>query len=96
VPADRSSDYCSRTATGPTQEVPGLLSALPQASVATPAEVITLIDRHRLDGQGIGYVDAHLLVAAQLTTDAALWTEDTRLAAAAERLGCGAGPTLGE
>lgn len=59
---------------------------LPHAIVARNDEVLHFIDRHDLSGRGIGYVDAHLLVAVCLTTDAALWTRDRRLRAAAERL----------
>src|ERR1039458_10886310 len=42
-------------------EILGLLSNLPQAKVATEAEVMTLVETRRLFGLGIGYVDAHLL-----------------------------------
>ena len=62
------------------------LRELPQASVALDDEVMLLIDRDRLFGIGIGYVDAHLLAATRLTQGAALWTRDKRLSAAAERL----------
>lgn len=75
-------------------EVLGLLASLPQATVATTDEVLTLIERHGLSGRGIGYVDAQLLAATRLTRDAALWTNDKRLAAAASRLGCGVDPTV--
>jgi len=68
-------------------EILGLLNSLPQAVVATPAEILTFIERHELHGLGIGYVDAQLLAATQLTPDARLWTNDKRLAAAAARLG---------
>lgn len=68
------------------REILGLLGRLPQASVATDEEVMTLVDRHRLFGLGIGYVDAQLLAATLLTGDAVLWTADRRLAAAAQRL----------
>ena len=71
-------------------EISGLLTSLEQATVATPDEVLTLIDRHELYGMGIGYVDAQLLAATRLTRDAALWTADQRLATAASRLGCAA------
>lgn len=67
-----------------------ILSALhdiPQAVVATQAEVLALIAAHGLGGSGIGYVDAHLLAAARLTQGASLWTRDRRLAAIAARLG---------
>jgi predicted nucleic acid-binding protein len=64
-----------------------LLNNLPQATVATPAEVLLLIDSAELVGSGIGYVDAQLLAATRLTPGAALWTADRRLAGAADRLG---------
>jgi predicted nucleic acid-binding protein len=68
-------------------EIVGLLSNLPQANLATETEVMTLIETQRLFGLGIGHVDAHLLAATRLTTDAGLWTRDKRLAAAAADLG---------
>ena len=63
------------------------LSDLPQASVATDREVLHFIDRHMLSGRGIGYIDAHLLAAVQLTAGAALWTRDNRLHGVAVELG---------
>jgi len=68
-------------------EILGLLNNLPQASIATQAEVMTLVETQPLFGIGIGYVDAHLLAATLLTADASLWTRDKRLAAAAADLG---------
>ena len=68
-------------------EILGLLSDLPQAKTATEAEVMTLVETQTLFGLGIGYVDAHLLAATLLTTDASLRTRDRRLAAAAADLG---------
>jgi predicted nucleic acid-binding protein len=68
-------------------EVLGLLAALPQARVAQPDEVLFFIERQRLMGRGIGYVDAHLLAATALTGSARLWTRDKRLAALARELG---------
>jgi predicted nucleic acid-binding protein len=62
------------------------LRDLPQASVATEQEVLHFINRHVLFGLGIGYVDAHLLAAVQLTAGAALWTRDRRLRRAADQL----------
>lgn len=53
-------------------EIIELLEGLPQATVATDAEVMTLVNRHELYGVGIGYVDAQLLAATRLTADAAL------------------------
>lgn len=65
----------------------GALSDLPQAEVATDAEVLHFIGQHALFGHGIGYVDAHLLAATRLSAGASLWTRDKRLHAVADRLG---------
>jgi predicted nucleic acid-binding protein len=46
------------------------LSDLPRADTATEAEVLRFIDRHALFGRRIGYVNVHLLAAAQLTAGA--------------------------
>jgi hypothetical protein len=73
-------------------EILALLADLPQALVATDAEVLELIERHRLMGRGIGYVDAHLLAATLLTGGASLWTRDLRLAEMAHELGVGTQP----
>ena len=72
------------------RELLGLLANLPQAKVATDAEVMTMIDTRQLFGLGIGYTDAHLLAAAMLTSDAQLWTRDKRLATTAGNLGLAA------
>lgn len=62
------------------------LSDLPRASVATDAEVLHFIDHHALFGRGVGYVDTHLLAAAQLTAGTQIWTNDKRLHDAADHL----------
>lgn len=67
-------------------EVLSLMSNLPQATVATDAEVMNLIENQRLYGLGIGYVDAQLLASTLLTPEASLWTRDKRLDAAAADL----------
>ncbi|MGH9063551.1 MAG: type II toxin-antitoxin system VapC family toxin [Acidimicrobiales bacterium] len=74
-------------------EVIRLMSRLPQATVATDGEVLTLVERDALHGIGVGYVDAQLLAATRLTPGASLWTADRRLAAAAARLGTAFDPT---
>lgn len=66
-------------------EILELLGALPQIMEAQHEEVIALIERRRLMGSGIGWIDAHLLTAAWLN-DALLWTLDKRLATAAQRM----------
>jgi predicted nucleic acid-binding protein len=62
-----------------------LLQGLPAARVASPAEVLSLIERHQLMGRGIGFVDAQLLASAKLT-QCRLWTQDRRLASLAQAL----------
>ena len=66
------------------------MSNLPHVDVATDQEVLGFVERHRLFGTGIGWIDAHLLASVQLTAAALLWTRDRRLRAAAERLGLAA------
>lgn len=66
-------------------EVPLLLTALPQATVAEHHEAIGFVERHRLAGSGIGWVDVHLLCSAALSR-ARLWTFDRRLQSVAARL----------
>ncbi len=72
-------------------EILRLLGHLPQATVATAAELLAFIERHELFGLGIGYVDAQLLAGTRLTDDAHLWTRDRRPRAAAERPGAAMG-----
>ncbi len=61
----------------------GYLQELPSAVAATDEEVLTLIDRFKLWGRGIGWIDAHLLASAKLS-GALIWSADERLVAAAE------------
>jgi predicted nucleic acid-binding protein len=63
-----------------------MLESLPQALVASHRELMLLIARDRLAGSGIGFVDAHLLAACQLSA-ANIWTRDKRLRAQAVKLG---------
>ncbi len=67
-----------------------LMQGLPAATVASDAEVLLLIERDRLMGRGIGYMDAHLLASARLS-HCWLWTQDRRLAGVAEEQGLGVG-----
>lgn len=66
-------------------EILHLLEALPGARLADHAEVLHLINSHRLYGQGLGWIDAHLLASAMLT-GCELWTLDLRLHALAARV----------
>ena len=62
------------------------LGKLRAAEVADHNEVMELVERHSLSGRGIGYVDAHLLASAFLTSEAKLWTRDKRLKEAAKQM----------
>ena len=64
-----------------------LLHRLPSATVATNDEALAVIDKRRLMGRGLGFIDVHLLASALLSPDLDLWTFDTPLATAAARLG---------
>jgi predicted nucleic acid-binding protein len=63
-----------------------MLQDLDHVATADDAEVLRLVERERLFGLGLGYVDAHLLASSRLTPGTWLWTRDRRLAAAAEHL----------
>lgn len=73
-------------------EVLRYLNNLPTGVSATHAEVMVLIERHKLANTGLGYVDAGLLACAALTPGAALWSRDKNLRAAAVR--CGMAPKI--
>ena len=64
-----------------------LLRALPTLPAANDNEVLFFIERHRLMGRGIGYIDAHLLTSVALHGTARLWTRDKRLSSIAADLG---------
>lgn len=66
-------------------EILSLFQALPMAVQAGHEEVMELIERHRLMGKGLGYIDVHLLASAVLS-DVSLWTFDRRLIEAASKL----------
>jgi predicted nucleic acid-binding protein len=73
------------------REVLGLLAALPSTVVATGEETLHFIERRRLMGRGIGWVDVHLLASVMMTEAAQLWTRDKRLGAIAVELRIGFG-----
>jgi predicted nucleic acid-binding protein len=68
-------------------EILALLAALPSGVVATHEETLVFVERQRLMGRGIGYIDAHLLASVTLTPGSRLWTRDRRLAAVAAETG---------
>jgi hypothetical protein len=65
------------------------MDKLPRARSASDREAMSLLERERLYGLGIGFVDLHLLAATRLTPGATLWTRDRRLREIAARLGIG-------
>jgi len=67
-------------------EILGFLAALPALDKASDREIPAFVARHRLQGQGLGLVDVHLLASCALARQP-LWTRDVRLARAAARLG---------
>jgi predicted nucleic acid-binding protein len=70
------------------REILGLLGALPQVPLAGNGEALEFLERAKLHGKGIGWIDIHLLTSARLA-HASLWTLDQRLARAAESLSLG-------
>jgi predicted nucleic acid-binding protein len=61
------------------------MDGLPMTPVATNAEMRTLVERERLMGLGLGWIDVGLLASARLG-GVRLWTQDTALRAAARAL----------
>jgi len=66
-------------------EILSLLQALPISRTIDFNEYLFFIDKHKLMGRGIGFVDIHLLASAQLT-GIVLWTMDKRLNSTATQL----------
>ncbi len=61
------------------------LELLPMCIEAEHEEVLSFIDNNRLMGQGLGYVDVHLITSAVLT-GVSVWTLDKKLTQAADSL----------
>lgn len=58
------------------------------AKVVPHEDVVALVQSRKLHGQGVGWVDAHLLASA-LVDGVSLWTVDDALRKAARALGVG-------
>jgi len=69
-------------------EILSLLRSLPLTAIAEHEEIMLFIKRNGLMGQGLGYVDAHLLAAAVLS-GVRLWTDDRSLLKACTNIGLG-------
>ncbi len=59
-------------------EILALLASLQQAFLSEDEEVLQLIERNRLYGRGLGWIDFHLLSSA-LLSGTRLWTLDKAL-----------------
>lgn len=64
------------------RKIISLLQSLPMALQVEFDEYLYFIERHKLYGKGIGFIDIHLLASAKMT-QARLWTLDKRLKSAA-------------
>lgn len=92
---DRDNVFCHPFVTGELalgtlinrEKIFASLRRLPTPIIPTDEEVMSMIERHRISGRGIGLVDAHLLASVLLTPEARLWTRDKRLRAVATELG---------
>lgn len=76
----------------PRGEILEMLQDIPQIDVATDQEVLHFIETAKLFGEGIGYIDAHLLSAVRLRAGSKLWTRDKRLFDLAAGLNLAASP----
>ena len=70
-------------------EILSLLDTLPKIAIAEHTEVLRLVDTQRLYGQGLGWIDMHLLASAVLS-HTPIWTLDKTLARSALAIGVGA------
>lgn len=62
------------------------LAAVPRLPLMSHGEVVEFVRRHRLEGSGVGWIDAHLLASAE-SGAASLLTNDGALKRAARRAG---------
>ena len=73
----------------------GMLASLHRIPTASHFEVMTFVEKAKLFGLGLSYIDVHLLAAAQASADlepVRLWTRDTRLLKQAARFGLAYAP----
>ena len=66
-------------------EILALMAALPRTPLVDHDVAMAFIESRRLAGQGIGWIDVHLLASATLAR-IPVWTLDRRLEAVARRL----------
>lgn len=63
------------------------LQTLPRTEILKEDDLIAFVAERKLQGSGLGFVDAELLAITQRLEDAKLWTRDKRLMTAAQALG---------
>jgi predicted nucleic acid-binding protein len=68
----------------------GLLRSLPRVAEVQHEQALGFLHRERLQGEGLSWIDVHLLVAAR-DARTGLWTADGGLSRTAARLGLDAG-----
>jgi predicted nucleic acid-binding protein len=68
-------------------EVLASLAVLPITPTIEHEELLTFLNNHKLFGQGLGWIDVHLLASAVLDR-VTLWTHDISLRQAAKKLRC--------
>jgi predicted nucleic acid-binding protein len=66
-------------------EVLDSLAALPRVPLVSHDEVLDFLERQRIQGRGLGWMDMHLLASARVAR-IPFWTQDKRLAAVASEL----------
>ena len=66
-------------------DILSLLRTLPAIRTAEEEEALLFIEKYRLMGKGLGYIDVHLLASA-LLSHVPLWTHDKRLGDVAAEL----------
>ena len=67
------------------QETLMFLQNLPIPIQSSDEEVLDFIEKQKLHGKGIGFVDVHILMSSMLT-GCALWTLDKKLTVAQKKL----------
>lgn len=67
------------------EEILELLSSLPLVVLASDEEVFTLIEKFKLFGKGLGWIDVHLM-ASSLLSGCYLWSYDKALIGQSKRL----------
>lgn len=68
------------------KEIINLLQALPMATEINFQEYLFFVEKHKLFGKGVGYIDIHLLASTKLS-QTKLWTLGKRLSAIAVEFG---------